>query len=121
MGMRAPPLPRPGDLPRALPPSADAGAPVYFYEFQHRPHCLQDRKPAFVRADHTDEIRFVFGGAFLEGDVVMFGEELALGGRLLSQGHWDELGGHRLPTICTEPLAWPKLCRSQRANFNLLI
>ncbi|XP_071076231.1 carboxylesterase 5A isoform X2 [Desmodus rotundus] len=50
----------------------DAGAPVYFYEFQHRPHCLQDRKPAFVRADHTDEIRFVFGGAFLKGDVVMF-------------------------------------------------
>ncbi|KAF6076968.1 carboxylesterase 5A [Phyllostomus discolor] len=51
----------------------DAGAPVYFYEFQHRPHCLRDRKPAFVRADHTDEIRFVFGGAFLKGDVVMFG------------------------------------------------
>ncbi|XP_045674648.1 carboxylesterase 5A isoform X2 [Phyllostomus hastatus] len=50
----------------------DVGTPVYFYEFQHRPHCLRDRKPAFVRADHTDEIRFVFGGAFLKGDVVMF-------------------------------------------------
>uniref|UniRef100_A0A8D0M4N3 Carboxylesterase type B domain-containing protein n=1 Tax=Sus scrofa TaxID=9823 RepID=A0A8D0M4N3_PIG len=44
----------------------DAGAPVYFYEFQHRPQCLKDRKPAFVKADHTDEIRFVFGGAFLK-------------------------------------------------------
>ncbi|XP_070254706.1 carboxylesterase 5A isoform X2 [Myotis yumanensis] len=50
----------------------DAGAPVYFYEFQHRPHCFKDSKPAFVKADHTDEIRFVFGGAFLKGDVVMF-------------------------------------------------
>ncbi|XP_036131153.1 carboxylesterase 5A-like isoform X1 [Molossus molossus] len=50
----------------------DAGAPVYFYEFQHRPYCFKDRKPAFVKADHTDEIRFVFGGAFLKGDVVMF-------------------------------------------------
>uniref|UniRef100_A0A4X1UCS9 Carboxylic ester hydrolase n=2 Tax=Sus scrofa TaxID=9823 RepID=A0A4X1UCS9_PIG len=50
----------------------DAGAPVYFYEFQHRPQCLKDRKPAFVKADHTDEIRFVFGGAFLKGDIVMF-------------------------------------------------
>ncbi|XP_036897585.1 carboxylesterase 5A [Sturnira hondurensis] len=50
----------------------DAGAPVYFYEFRHPPHCLKDRKPDFVRADHTDEIRFVFGGAFLKGDVVMF-------------------------------------------------
>ncbi|KAM9607916.1 carboxylesterase 5A [Trichechus inunguis] len=50
----------------------DAGAPVYFYEFQHRPQCFEDTKPAFVKADHTDEIRFVFGGAFLNGDVVMF-------------------------------------------------
>ncbi|XP_006863592.1 PREDICTED: carboxylesterase 5A [Chrysochloris asiatica] len=49
-----------------------AGAPVYFYEFQHRPQCFEDTKPAFVKADHTDEIRFVFGGAFLKGDVVMF-------------------------------------------------
>ncbi|XP_036087182.1 carboxylesterase 5A isoform X3 [Rousettus aegyptiacus] len=50
----------------------DAGAPVYFYEFQHRPQCFKDTKPAFVKADHSDEIRFVFGGAFLKGDVVMF-------------------------------------------------
>uniref|UniRef100_A0A8C6DHY2 Carboxylic ester hydrolase n=1 Tax=Moschus moschiferus TaxID=68415 RepID=A0A8C6DHY2_MOSMO len=52
----------------------DAGAPVYFYEFQHRPQCLKDRKPPFVKADHTDEIRFVFGGAFLKGNIVMFEE-----------------------------------------------
>lgn len=57
--------------------AADAGAPVYFYEFQHRPHCFKNSKPAFVKADHTDEIRFVFGGAFLKGDVVMFGKEPA--------------------------------------------
>ncbi|XP_043455161.1 carboxylesterase 5A [Prionailurus bengalensis] len=50
----------------------DAGAPVYFYEFQHRPQCLNDTRPAFVKADHSDEIRFVFGGAFLKGDIVMF-------------------------------------------------
>ncbi|KAG8510038.1 Carboxylesterase 5A, partial [Galemys pyrenaicus] len=48
------------------------GAPVYFYEFQHRPQCFQNSKPAFVKADHTDEIRFVFGGPFLKGDIVMF-------------------------------------------------
>ncbi|KAF6287742.1 carboxylesterase 5A [Rhinolophus ferrumequinum] len=50
----------------------DAGAPVYFYEFQHRPQCFNDTKPAFVKADHSDEIRFVFGGSFLTGDIVMF-------------------------------------------------
>ncbi|XP_023565073.1 carboxylesterase 5A isoform X2 [Octodon degus] len=50
----------------------DAGAPVYFYEFQHRPQCFEDTKPAFVKADHSDEIRFIFGGPFLMGDIVMF-------------------------------------------------
>ncbi|EHA98236.1 Carboxylesterase 7, partial [Heterocephalus glaber] len=50
----------------------DAGTPVYFYEFQHWPQCFEDTKPAFVKADHSDEICFVFGGAFLMGDVVMF-------------------------------------------------
>uniref|UniRef100_A0A2I3LPS0 Carboxylesterase type B domain-containing protein n=1 Tax=Papio anubis TaxID=9555 RepID=A0A2I3LPS0_PAPAN len=52
---------------------SDAGAPVYFYEFRHRPQCFEDTKPAFVKADHADEVRFVFGGAFLKGDIVMFG------------------------------------------------
>ncbi|OWK16113.1 CES5A [Cervus elaphus hippelaphus] len=52
----------------------DAGALVYFYEFQHQPQCLKDRKPPYVKADHTDEIRFVFGGAFLKGNIVMFEE-----------------------------------------------
>lgn len=64
-------------------PRADAGAPVYFYEFQHGPQCLKDTRPAFVKADHSDEIRFVFGGAFLKGDVVMFGKEQAWGGGVL--------------------------------------
>uniref|UniRef100_G3QS79 Carboxylesterase type B domain-containing protein n=1 Tax=Gorilla gorilla gorilla TaxID=9595 RepID=G3QS79_GORGO len=50
----------------------NAGAPVYFYEFRHRPQCFEDTKPAFVKADYADEVRFVFGGAFLKGDVVMF-------------------------------------------------
>ncbi|KAM7332677.1 hypothetical protein ACRRTK_009385 [Alexandromys fortis] len=50
----------------------DAGAPVYFYEFQHRPQCFENTRPAFVKADHTDEVRFVFGGPFLKGDIAMF-------------------------------------------------
>ncbi|XP_046291211.1 carboxylesterase 5A isoform X1 [Marmota monax] len=52
----------------------DAGAPVYFYEFQHRPQVFENTKPAFVKADHIDEIRFVFGGPFLNNDIVMFEE-----------------------------------------------
>ncbi|XP_013908703.1 PREDICTED: fatty acyl-CoA hydrolase precursor, medium chain-like [Thamnophis sirtalis] len=43
----------------------DSAAPVYFYEFQHRPTAFKDTKPDFVKADHGDELGFVFGGPFL--------------------------------------------------------
>uniref|UniRef100_A0A2K6BJC7 Carboxylic ester hydrolase n=1 Tax=Macaca nemestrina TaxID=9545 RepID=A0A2K6BJC7_MACNE len=67
----------------------DAGAPVYFYEFRHRPQCFEDTKPAFVKADHADEVRFVFGGAFLKGDIVMF-EGATEEEKLLSLGCEEE-------------------------------
>ncbi|XP_069919413.1 cocaine esterase-like [Oryctolagus cuniculus] len=35
-------------------------APVYFYEFQHRPSFTKDLRPPHVRADHGDELLFVF-------------------------------------------------------------
>uniref|UniRef100_A0A8C2YDB0 Carboxylic ester hydrolase n=1 Tax=Coturnix japonica TaxID=93934 RepID=A0A8C2YDB0_COTJA len=44
----------------------DAGHPVYFYEFQHRPSSTT--APEFVKADHGDEIFFVFGMLLLAGD-----------------------------------------------------
>ncbi|KAG9474783.1 hypothetical protein GDO78_003313 [Eleutherodactylus coqui] len=43
----------------------DSGSPVFFYEFQHRPSVLKDRRSAFVKSDHGDELMFVFGGPFL--------------------------------------------------------
>ncbi|NXT37192.1 SASB hydrolase, partial [Pelecanoides urinatrix] len=46
----------------------DAGNPVYFYEFQHRPNSATGVVPEFVKADHGDEIAFVFGKPFLAGD-----------------------------------------------------
>ncbi|XP_009879681.1 PREDICTED: fatty acyl-CoA hydrolase precursor, medium chain-like [Charadrius vociferus] len=45
----------------------DAGNPVYFYEFQHRPSSAAAVVPEFVKADHGDEIAFVFGKPFLAG------------------------------------------------------
>uniref|UniRef100_A0A8D2PZH3 Carboxylesterase type B domain-containing protein n=1 Tax=Zosterops lateralis melanops TaxID=1220523 RepID=A0A8D2PZH3_ZOSLA len=50
----------------------DAGNPVYFYEFQHRPSSLEGVAPEFVKADHGAEIAFVFGKPFLAGDVSIF-------------------------------------------------
>ncbi|XP_054856547.1 fatty acyl-CoA hydrolase precursor, medium chain-like [Eublepharis macularius] len=46
----------------------DSGAPVYFYEFQHRPNMYKDIKPDFVKADHGDELGFVFGWPLIKGD-----------------------------------------------------
>ncbi|XP_068017759.1 fatty acyl-CoA hydrolase precursor, medium chain-like [Melanerpes formicivorus] len=45
----------------------DAGNQVYFYEFQHRPSSSAGVVPEFVKADHGDEIAFVFGKPFLAG------------------------------------------------------
>ncbi|XP_056216589.1 fatty acyl-CoA hydrolase precursor, medium chain-like [Falco biarmicus] len=45
----------------------DAGNPVYFYEFQHRQSSAAGVVPDFVKADHADEIAFVFGKPFLAG------------------------------------------------------
>ncbi|XP_008934033.1 PREDICTED: fatty acyl-CoA hydrolase precursor, medium chain-like [Merops nubicus] len=45
----------------------DAGNPVYFYEFQHRPSSAAGVVPEFVKADHANEIAFVFGKPFLAG------------------------------------------------------
>nr|XP_005314292.1 fatty acyl-CoA hydrolase precursor, medium chain-like [Chrysemys picta bellii] len=52
----------------------DSGAPLYFYEFQHRPSTFKDTKPDFVKADHGDEVGFVFGGPFLRSDAVIIAE-----------------------------------------------
>ncbi|KAM4614477.1 fatty acyl-CoA hydrolase precursor, medium chain-like [Discoglossus pictus] len=43
----------------------DSGLPVYFYEFQHRPSFFHDLKPDYVKADHGDELFFVFGAPFV--------------------------------------------------------
>ncbi|XP_025065261.1 cocaine esterase isoform X2 [Alligator sinensis] len=52
----------------------DSGASVYFYEFQHRPSIFKDTKPHFVKADHGDEIGFVFGNLFISGNSVLVGD-----------------------------------------------
>ncbi|XP_028814014.1 fatty acyl-CoA hydrolase precursor, medium chain [Denticeps clupeoides] len=42
----------------------DAGAPVYLYEFQHSFSVLKSGRPSFVKADHAEELAFVFGACF---------------------------------------------------------
>ncbi|XP_068812345.1 fatty acyl-CoA hydrolase precursor, medium chain isoform X3 [Struthio camelus] len=49
-------------------PLMDAGNPVYFYEFQHRSSSAAGVVPEYVKADHGNEIAFVFGKPFLAGN-----------------------------------------------------
>uniref|UniRef100_A0A2K6RKT0 Carboxylic ester hydrolase n=1 Tax=Rhinopithecus roxellana TaxID=61622 RepID=A0A2K6RKT0_RHIRO len=39
-------------------------APVYFYEFQHQPSWVKNIRPPHVKANHGDELPFVFGTFF---------------------------------------------------------
>ena len=112
-GVRGQPLLSPACMPTTNPLylPVDAGAPVYFYEFQHQPQCLKDRKPPYVKADHTDEIRFVFGGAFLKGNIVMFGKKLAWGVPALA-GTWNrDKGRRRESPLLAWSLAHPSTMR----------
>ncbi|XP_066540849.1 carboxylesterase 3 [Hoplias malabaricus] len=51
----------------------DAGAPVYMYEFQHGPSLYKDIRPSFVKADHADDVCFMFGACFWSDQVKLSG------------------------------------------------
>ncbi|XP_005427507.1 cocaine esterase [Geospiza fortis] len=59
---------------KALNYHRESGAPTYFFEFQHRASAFRDSKPDYVKADHGDEVGFVFGGPFLAGDIQLCSE-----------------------------------------------
>ncbi len=63
----------------------DAGVPVYMYEFQQRPSIFKDLKPSFVKADHGDDLGFVFGACFWDGHIKVGMQiyELVCPGKLL--------------------------------------
>ncbi|XP_009700350.1 PREDICTED: fatty acyl-CoA hydrolase precursor, medium chain-like [Cariama cristata] len=52
----------------------ESGAPAYFFEYQHRPTSYWNSKPEYVKADHGDEVGFVFGGPYLAGDIQLRSE-----------------------------------------------
>ncbi|KAM3608545.1 uncharacterized protein V6R79_000794 [Siganus canaliculatus] len=68
-----------GDLLMTLPVikvagyHSDLGVPVYLYEFVHRAEIHKDTRPSFVKADHADDVGFMFGGCFWNGDVKIIG------------------------------------------------
>uniref|UniRef100_A0A4X2LXJ1 Carboxylic ester hydrolase n=1 Tax=Vombatus ursinus TaxID=29139 RepID=A0A4X2LXJ1_VOMUR len=76
-------------------------SPVYFYEFQHQPSIFKDVKPDFVKADHGDEIHFVFGVPYL-GEATE--EEKLLSHRIMS--YWANFARHGDPNGA-DLIHWP--------------
>ncbi|XP_040895227.1 carboxylesterase 3 [Toxotes jaculatrix] len=51
----------------------DADIPVYMYEFVYRAVIHQHTRPSFVKADHADDVGFMFGGCFWNGHIKIIG------------------------------------------------
>lgn len=51
----------------------DAGVPVYMYEFIYSAELHKHKRPSFVKADHADDVGFMFGGCFWNGHIKIIG------------------------------------------------
>ncbi|XP_026975462.1 cocaine esterase isoform X1 [Sagmatias obliquidens] len=58
-------------------------APVYFYEFQHQPSFFRDFRPSYVRADHGDEVHFIFRSPFGSSHMQLTEEEELLSRKMM--------------------------------------
>ncbi|XP_021075735.1 pyrethroid hydrolase Ces2e [Mus pahari] len=79
-------------------------APVYFYEFQHRPSFFKDVKPPYVKADHGDEVFLVFGYQFGNIKLPYTEEEEQLSRKIMK--YWANFARHGNPNSEGLPY-WP--------------
>ncbi|VTJ56378.1 Hypothetical predicted protein [Marmota monax] len=86
-------------------------APVYFYEFQHRPSIFKNIKPPHVKADHGDEIMFVLGSYIngIRGELTK--EEELLNRRMMK--YWANFARNGNPNGEGLP-HWPLLDKDQQ-------
>ncbi|XP_006155639.1 cocaine esterase [Tupaia chinensis] len=86
-------------------------APVYFYEFQHRPYFFKDIKPPHVKADHGDEIIFVFGFFFSNNHIQVTEEEEQLSRKMMK--YWANFARNGNPNGEGLP-HWPVLNQEEQ-------
>ncbi|XP_031196986.1 acylcarnitine hydrolase-like [Mastomys coucha] len=77
---------------------------VYFYEFQHQSSFLKDIRPPHVKADHGDEVPFVFGSFFWGMKLNLTKEEKLLNKRMMK--YWANFARHGNPNSEGLPY-WP--------------
>ncbi|XP_028635131.1 pyrethroid hydrolase Ces2a-like isoform X2 [Grammomys surdaster] len=82
-------------------------APVYFYEFQHLPSFIKYARPSHVKADHGDDIVFIFGSYLCGMNVDLTKEEELLKRRMMK--YWTNFArnGQGLPY-------WPMLDQDEQ-------
>ncbi|XP_059120195.1 acylcarnitine hydrolase-like isoform X3 [Peromyscus eremicus] len=81
-------------------------SPVYFYEFQHQPSFLKSLRPPHVKADHGDEIAFVFGSFVFGMKLDLTEEEELLNRRMMK--YWANFARYGNPNSEGLPY-WPML------------
>ncbi|XP_003510979.1 acylcarnitine hydrolase [Cricetulus griseus] len=79
-------------------------APVYFYEFQHPTNFFKDIKPPHVKADHGDDIFYVFGSSYWGSKFDFTEEEELLSRRIMK--YWANFARHGNPNSMDLP-HWP--------------
>ncbi|XP_060248097.1 pyrethroid hydrolase Ces2e-like isoform X1 [Meriones unguiculatus] len=79
-------------------------APVYFYEFQHRPSFFKDSKPPDVKADHGDEVLFIFRSFWGGTQIELTEEEELLSRRMMK--YWANFARYGNPNSEGLPY-WP--------------
>ncbi|XP_014451055.2 fatty acyl-CoA hydrolase precursor, medium chain isoform X1 [Alligator mississippiensis] len=87
----------------------DAGNPVYFYQFCHRPSEDALIKPPFVKADHGSELGYVLGKPFLAGGATE--DEIKLSRTMMKYwanfAHYGTPNGHGL-------VKWPAYGKNEQ-------
>ncbi|EHB11078.1 Carboxylesterase 2, partial [Heterocephalus glaber] len=86
-------------------------SPVYFYEFQHPPTFLKILRPPDVKADHGDEISFVFGSFWFGLPVIFTEREELLSRRVMK--YWANFARNRNPSG-EDLLPWPTLGHEEK-------
>ncbi|KAM8891168.1 carboxylesterase 3 isoform 2-T2 [Spinachia spinachia] len=98
----------------------DAGVPVYMYEFVYSADIHKNNRPSFVKADHADDVGFVFGACFWSGHLKITGNITAEDEKLCKTimsywGSFTRTGSPNGPGL----VVWPPYDRKKQEYLEL--